>query len=233
LENNLIKKTDRMPFFASRQKFEAEISKRAAEACDQIMTQMGADLHDELVQKLVTFRLYMDRLDRSSTDPAEIKTIVIKMKSDFEQVNRTVKNISARLLPESKEGDTLIDMLKTLCQNMEHPGTGHIHFTNEGEPASMNELVQMHILRIVQELVQNAFKHSAAWHIWVRLRWLPERLAIEVEDDGSGFAKIPEFIGRLKKKNNTLKMRCQATGASIDYEQGQKGLLAKVWLNIG
>lgn len=220
-----------MPFFVSRKKFESEISKRAAEACDQVISQMGAELHDDLIQKLSVFRLYMDRIERSSTDPAEIETLVIKMKSDFEQVTRAVKNLSRRLLPVRMEGDTLIKMLETLCLTMEHPGTGHVHFSTEGDPVPMSEQVEMHVLRIAQELIQNAFKHSAAWHIWVRLQWQANKLAMEVEDDGSGFSRIPEFISRLKKKNNTLKMRSQAIGASIDYVQGTKGLLAKLVLH--
>lgn len=221
-----------MPFFVSRKNFELEVSKRTTEACDQVIAQMGAELHDDLIQKLSVFRLYMDRIERSSTNPAEIETLVIKMKSDFEQVTRAVKNLSRRLLPVRMEGDTLINMLEMLCHTMEHPGTGHIHFSTEGTLTPMNEQVEMHLLRIVQELIQNAFKHSAAWHIWVRLQWQADKLVIEVEDDGSGFSRIPEFISRLKKKNNTLKMRSQAIGASIDFTQGSKGLLAKLTLPI-
>lgn len=217
-----------MALFISQKKLESEISKRASEACDQIISEMGAEIHDDLIQKLSIFRLYIDRIERSSTDPIEIESLVIKMRTDFEQVVRTIKSISRRLLPVRMEGETLTDTLALLCQNMEQPGTGHIHFENNGMPVTIDTHIEMYILRIVQELIQNAFKHSAAWHIWVRLQWAAGTLIIEVEDDGSGFSKIPEFIGRLKKKNNTLKMRALAIGASIDYLQGENGLLAKI-----
>jgi hypothetical protein len=46
-----------MAFFISQTKLESEISKRAAEACDQIISEMGAELHDDLIQKLSIFRL--------------------------------------------------------------------------------------------------------------------------------------------------------------------------------
>jgi signal transduction histidine kinase len=115
---------------------------------------------------------------------------------------------------------------------MEQPGAAHIHFESDGTPQSIENQQEMYILRIVQELIHNAFKHSSAWHIWVRLKWDSSQLAIEVEDDGSGFSRIPEFISRLKKKNNTLKMRTLAIGASIDYLQGAKGLLARVRLRL-
>jgi signal transduction histidine kinase len=116
---------------------------------------------------------------------------------------------------------------------MEHPGTGHIHFENEGNPVSLEPQTERYLFRIVQELIHNAFKHSSAWHVWVRLNWEEAQLVIEVEDDGTGFSKIPEFIRRLKSKNNTLKVRASILGASIHYSQGKKGLLARVTLNMG
>jgi len=221
-----------MAIFLSDKKLEAEIAKRTADSCDQIISEMGAELHDDLIQKLSVFRLYLDRMERASSDQAEIQSLSIKMRTEFEQVIHVVRNISRRLLPLKMEGETLEKTLEMLCQNMEHPGTGHIHFENEGSPVPLENQVERYLFRIVQELIHNAFKHSSAWHIWVRLRWIPDKLVIEVEDDGTGFSKIPEFIERLKRKNNTLKLRSGIIGASLTYTQGQKGLLAKLLFSI-
>jgi signal transduction histidine kinase len=221
-----------MAIFLSQKKLEAEISKRTAEACDHIISEMGAELHDDLIQKLSVFRLYIDRMEKSANDHAEIESLSIKMRTEFDQVIHVVRNISRRLLPVKMEGDTLPKTLEMLCQNMEHPGTGHIHFNNEGSPKSLDTQVERYIFRIVQELIHNAFKHSSAWHVWVRMKWTSDQLLIEVEDDGSGFSKIPEFIERLRKKNNTLKLRASIIGATLTYTQGEKGLLASAVLNI-
>lgn len=219
-----------MAIFISKKKIEDEIAKRTAEACEHIISEMGAELHDDLIQKLSVFRLYIDRMERSSGDQAEIDSLSIKMRTEFEQVIRVVRNVSRRLLPAKMEGDTLDKTLQILCQNMEHPGTGHIHFENTGTARPLDPQTERYLFRIVQELIHNAFKHSSAWHIWVRLRWDPDRLLLEVEDDGTGFSKIPEFVERLKKKNNTLKLRTSIIGATINYTQGEKGLLARLTL---
>ena len=87
---------------------------------------------------------------------------------------------------------------------------------------------QTHLYRVIQELIHNAFKHSAAWHVWVQLKWEPNQLTLEVEDDGTGFHHLNEFIHRLRNKHNTLRIRSQVIGASITYHHGPKGLLAKV-----
>ena len=187
-----------MAIFISQKTLETEIERRTAEACEQIISEMGAELHDDLIQKLSIFRLYIDRMERSSGERAEIDALSIKMRSEFDQVIHVVRNISRRLLPAGIEGETLEKTIEILCQNMEHPGAGHIHFQSTGEPVRMNAQTERYLFRIVQELIHNAFKHSSAWHIWVRLEWQPTQLLIEVEDDGTGFSKIPAFIQRLK-----------------------------------
>jgi signal transduction histidine kinase len=115
---------------------------------------------------------------------------------------------------------------------MERPGAGNIHLSFKGEEASIDPANRLYILRIIQELIHNAFKHSSAWHIWVRVEWIHDVLLVEVEDDGAGFHKISEFIDTLKKKNNTLKMRSRTLGAALTYHQGSKGLLARLEYKI-
>ena len=220
-----------MAIFVSKKRLETEISKRVAETCEQVISEMGAELHDDLIQKLSVLRLYIDRIERGSADPAEIDALSIKLRTEFEQVIHVVRNISRRLLPPKKEGETLDKTLAMLCQNMEHPGTGHIHFHSDGTPFPLDAQAERYLFRIVQELIHNAFKHSSAWHIWVRLTWTSKRVFIEVEDDGTGFSKIPEFIHRLKSKNNTLKLRTSIIGATIQYSLGKKGLLAQLSVN--
>src|SRR5690606_1654849 len=162
----------------------------------------------------------------ASGDPAEINALAIKMRGEFEQITHAVRSISRRLLPARMEGEMLDKTLAMLCQNMEHPGTGHVHFENHGTPTPLPPQVEHYLFRIVQELIHNAFKHSSAWHVWVNLRWESDKLTINVEDDGTGFSKIPDFIRRLKRKHNTLRLRSGVIGAHIDYSQGERGLLA-------
>ena len=214
--------------FSSRKKIEDEIARRATEICDQIILEMGAELHDDLIQKLSIFRLYLDRLERAAQNPSETEALLINMRADFEGVVQSVRRISRKLLPEFANHDSLNTSIELLCKSLERPGFGNVYFECEGIEEKISPLSFSYLYRIVQELIHNAFKHSAAWHIWVRLVWQEKKLQIEVEDDGSGFNKISEFIDRLRKKNNTLRLRSQVIGAVVTYHHGKKGLLAKV-----
>src|SRR5688500_14622116 len=214
--------------FTSKKKLEHEISKRATEICDQIILEMGAELHDDLIQKLSIFRLYLDRLERSAHDTSQIEALLFNMRTDFESVIQHVRRITGKLLPEHAHHDQLSNSIELLCKSLERPGLRNIYFSTAGIEQNLSGNSRMYLYRIVQELIHNDFKHSSAWHVWVRINWETSKLLIEVEDDGSGFNKISEFIERLRKKSNTLKLRSQAIGALISYHHGSKGLLAKV-----
>ena len=216
------------PFFVSRQNLETEISRRVADACDQITSEMGAEIHDDLIQKLSVFRLYLDRLERSVNDPVEIERLLSGMRTDFENVTQSIRRISRQLMPVYTGGGSFKEEVQVLSQNMERPGAGNIHLSFKGEEELIDSVNRLYILRIIQELIHNALKHSSAWHIWVRIEWIDGVLRVEVEDDGAGFHKISEFIDTLKKKNNTLKMRSRTLGAALTYHQGLKGLLARL-----
>jgi signal transduction histidine kinase len=214
--------------FRSRSSFEAAASREAMDVCEHIIEEMGAELHDDLIQRLSVFRLYIDRLDRSRSDPAETASVIISMNADFQEIVQSIRRISRRLLPTKMADDSLQTTISMLCQNMERPGGGTIHFETFGPEQPIAESDAAYLFRIIQELIHNAIKHSSAWHIWVRLYWTTNRLFLEVEDDGTGFSRIQEFIGALGNKNNTLRMRTKTIGAEIQYLAGQKGLLAKV-----
>jgi len=219
-------------FFISQQKFDDEIARLASEICDHITAEMGAELHDDLIQKLSVIGLHLDRLDRSSHNRDELEKLLILMRVDFDLVVKSVRGISRKLMPVQSEGSSFQETIRVLCHNMEGPGFGNIHFEHTGIEQSIPSLSKNYLYRIIQELIHNSFKHSSAWHIWVRLNWNASGLLLEVEDDGTGFHKISEFIERLRKKHNTLKMRSQVIGAKITYHHGKKGLLAKVALRI-
>jgi len=214
--------------FRSRTTFEAAASREAMDACEHLIEEMGAEIHDDLVQRLSVFRLYIDRLDRSRNDPSETESIIINMNADFQEIVQSIRRISKRLLPTKLADDSFQTTISMLCQNMERPGGGTIHFEPYGPEQPIPESEAVYLFRIIQELIHNAIKHSSAWHIWVRLYWTNDRLFIEVEDDGTGFSRLQEFIGSLSSKTNTLRMRTKTIGAEIQYLSGQKGLLAKV-----
>ncbi|HTF20424.1 MAG TPA: ATP-binding protein [Chryseolinea sp.] len=207
---------------------EAEISRSATDACDHLMSEMGAEIHDDLVQKLSVMKLYLERLEPFSSLDPDFESILISMRTEYEHISQSVKRISRQLMPTRMEEESFSTTVELLCQNMENTRSANIHFSQDGFERPVPQLQYAHLYRIVQELLHNAFKHSFAWHVWVTLTWESSRLIIEVEDDGTGINNLTSLITRFRQKRNTLKMRCDLLGGSINYLKGERGLLARI-----
>src|SRR5262245_143109 len=110
-----------------------EVSHQAMEICEHVISEIGAEVHDDLMQKLSIFRLYLDRLDRAKSDPSAIASLIISMNADFSEVVQSVRRISRQLHPVKMGGEPLGKCIAMLCQNMERPGTSTIHLETTGQ----------------------------------------------------------------------------------------------------
>jgi signal transduction histidine kinase len=202
-----------------------EVVNELIERYENEILKMGADIHDDLIQKLTVYRLHVDKLEHVE-NILEVKIIADRMKTDFKNVVDSVRRITRRLLPEMEIG-SFTGMMRELCRREEKPGVAFIRFKSVGDEIPINESHQPHLLRIVQELINNATKHTLAWHIEVRLDWKPDEFHIEVEDDGKRFDDLAE---KMRKPGTfaTLRMRTSRIGAHIRFAQGFNGTKAIV-----
>ncbi|HLZ16347.1 MAG TPA: ATP-binding protein [Cyclobacteriaceae bacterium] len=215
----------------TRRNYDQQFARQTMEAYEQVAEAMGAEVHDDLIQKLTVFTLNIDKLERSVQHPKEVDSLILKMRSDLQEMVSSVRNISRNLMPSGVKGEKLSRDLGVLCENLERPDQGRVHYENFGEEIELGKIAKRYLHRIVQELVHNAFKHSSAWHVWVTLRWAGREMTLEVEDDGTAFHVMQDRIALLENKFNTLKMRSMAIGAELNYHQGAKGLLARLVLS--
>lgn len=216
-----------MLLFGNRRSFDVEVASKATQLCEEVISEMGAELHDDLIQKVSILKLCIDRLERSANDPVEVLKTTAKMRSDFDTIISSIRATSQRMLPTLPEANSLVTNVRLLCQNVENFNNAHIHPEFYGCEFELEANTNLYLFRIIQELVHNALKHSSAWHIWVRLHFEPQRLTIEVEDDGTGSTGT-NLLERLDKRRNTLNMRARALGAELSFHRGCKGLLARV-----
>jgi signal transduction histidine kinase len=116
---------------------------------------------------------------------------------------------------------------------MERPGVANIHPELTEAELRISQRNYHFLLRIIQELIHNAQRHSSAWHIWVRIINQNNQLIIEVEDDGTP-AGLHHSIEVLKGKRNSLRMRAISIGATLAYQQSPNGgLLVKINFPLG
>ena len=149
---------------------------------------IARELHDDVSQQLALLAIDLD-LMRGESQLARRRRVDHLVQGAFDRaqdVAKSVHDLSHRLHPGRLQIG-LVAALSGLERELSTQGL-KISFTHERVPAGLQADVTLCLFRVVQEALQNAHKHSAASHVFVRLRGNdPVGLVLTVTDDGVGF----------------------------------------------
>jgi signal transduction histidine kinase len=95
-----------------------------------------------------------------------------------------------------------------------------ISYEKSGAPFPINGNAAVHVYRVLQEALNNVARHSGAKKAWVRLRFGPDCLELEVEDRGAGFpaTRPRQGIGLV-----AMRERAELLSGSIAFERPDGG----------
>jgi signal transduction histidine kinase len=156
-----------------RARIARELHDIVAHAMSVMVLQVGAVRH-KLPQTLEEDRDALGRVEQAGrTALAEMRRLLGAMRSDGEGVE---------LGPQPG-----LDVLDSLIEDVIRAGLPvRVHV--EGEPFSLPRAIDLSAYRIVQEGLTNALKHAHASHADVTVRYRPDKVELEVADDGKGAA---------------------------------------------
>ena len=84
----------------------------------------------------------------------------------------------------------------------------------------MDSAIGIHVYRVLQEALNNIARHSGSRQAWVRLRFEPDALELEVEDHGRG---LGTKIGRQGLGLVAMRERAELVGGSIEFGRPREG----------
>lgn len=185
---------------------------------------VARDLHDSIGSKLSALKIiFANTQAKKEYDDSKINSILETSISELRQ-------ISYNLVPESLLKLGLEKALSDLCFTLRSEHVA-IEFHAYEIDNSMPLTTQTNIFRIVQELLNNALKHSKATQILVSCSQNTNRFYISIEDNGVGFdiSRIEENQG-LGIKN--IKSRIQLLKGSFDCESNSNGTSYNIELEV-
>jgi signal transduction histidine kinase len=152
-------------------------------------TRLAQDLHDTLEQTMTGIGLQLDlvgsQIPKAPTDALHHLKLARKlMKQGQLDVRQSVWGLRSRAMEEF----SLMSAL-TMHGRQVAGGAGiQIQVESSGEPVALSEIVEESLLRIGQEAITNAVKHSGARSIKMDLQFSPKAVVLQIRDDGRGFA---------------------------------------------
>ncbi|MET9258253.1 GAF domain-containing sensor histidine kinase [Streptomyces sp. NPDC003717] len=173
-------------------------------------SRLAHELHDAVSQKLFSLRLTAQAattlVDR---DPARAKTELKQITALAAEAADELRAAVVELRPAALDEDGLLATLRTQIQVLDRAHTARVTFASHGVkalPAAQEEAV----LRVAQEALHNALRHSGAAEVDVRLDRHGPGAVLRVTDDGGGFD--PRTVRRAGRHLGLVSMRDRAGG---------------------
>jgi signal transduction histidine kinase len=214
-EEALIKENDQLK----------QVLKDQQELLEEERVRIGHDLHDDLAQLLAGTRLALGNLRLEPTLSERNKSLLLRIDHDLNELLNRVQNIIWNLSPDALFEKGLSYALWKMCDQLKDLRSFHIEFLEMGKVKRLPRHVELLLFRIIQEIVNNAMRHSLAWHINMKLYWTDTQLRIEVKDDGIGKDKPSAERKGLGKGLPGIQKRAGLIGASVTTAPIAKGTL--------
>lgn len=215
------------------------LSERLVRLQDDERSEIARELHDELGPHLFAARArastLKDELAKAAPDLAKARTAVDLVNEQINDIQSTNRRVLLKLEPAGLRELGLISAIEGLVGRWQREQP-HIHLDlaiTDTMPL-LDHSRSLTIYRVVQEGLTNAFRHSGASRIGVRIAFpppagvqnsspaettLPHAIAVQIEDDGRGWTGIGEIGLGL----SAMRQRIHALGGDLSVGTGGAG----------
>jgi signal transduction histidine kinase len=197
------------------------MSRKLAEAQEKERNRIGRDLHDDICQRLGLLAIGLERIKEALPDS------VVKMTGGLDdlwkqvlQISTDTQALSHELHSSKLEYLGMVGAMRSFCNELGEQQKMKIEFKTHDLPSPLpSSEVSLCLLRVLQEALHNAAKHSGVRHFNVQLWGTTDEIHLTVSDSGAGFdaqaAKQGRGLGlssmeeRLRLINGELSIESQ------------------------
>jgi two-component system sensor histidine kinase UhpB len=201
-----------------------ESARAALAAEERERARIARELHDEIGQALTAVMLQLERTGRQADEAvrADVATARESVRASLEEV----REIARRLRPEALDDLGLASALAALTLDVSRrTGLRIERRIAPGLPALSPE-EELVVYRVAQEGLTNVARHAGAERAWIALEGREGEVALEVRDDGHGFAPLVEGAGLRGMRERAL-----LVGADLAVDPGPgKGTVVRLKL---
>ncbi|HLI92559.1 MAG TPA: ATP-binding protein [Puia sp.] len=192
---------------------EEKFARKIVEVREEERTYLGHELHDNVIQIMISARLHLDGLKPKTDDERAMKSRATSLiLSAIEESRRLSRQLAASQLKNSG----LLTAIAQLLNDLRSTGRFNIKFNSSLDIDTeyhLSEEKKVALYRIVQEELSNIIRHSRARNIRVNIMQNNSGVILYTFDDGIGFdlKQAPKGMGLASIRN-----RAQVLNGIVD-----------------
>ncbi|MFD3617543.1 sensor histidine kinase [Streptomyces sp. NPDC058676] len=178
---------------------------------------LAREVHDTLTQGFASISLLLDAarddLPPNSSAARRVEQAMRTARDNLAESRRLVQ----ALRPAPLDRTHLAEAVRELTARLTEETGIEAYAVVTGEPIALPPGSEGELLRVVQEALTNARRHAHAVSVSVTLSYLGDLLAIDIQDDGTGFAPAARHAGIGL---TTMRERIAALDGTFAVESG-------------
>lgn len=195
---------------------------------------IAADLHDDVGPLLATARLYLNE-NLVHLDQASQVQSIMSAKQIIDDAIQLIRNISHSMMPPTLKNFGLESAVSDMFQKLNGSGTLNASVRFHDYKTRLKLEQELHIFRVIQELINNIIKHSNAGFIHLTQNANATHSYFRLHHDGRGivqteFERLNQVANGLGLKN--IASRIKVLHGNIYFEIDPSHTYFKVTLEI-
>jgi PAS domain S-box-containing protein len=164
------------------------MTRKLLEAQEQERARIARELHDDMGQRLAILAIELDQLRTAHADlPRGVRDQIDELQQQTKDISTDLQALSQELHSSKLEYLGLLGSLKSWCGEFGKRQQLQVDFKSRDVRGSPPQDISLCLLRVLQEAVHNAAKHSGARRIEVQLAEDSGEIHLIVSDLGKGF----------------------------------------------
>ena len=192
----------------------SELAQKLIATQESTLRYISRELHDEFGQILTAIGSMIGRAGAHAPEGSPLRGELQEVREIAQETLDRVRSLSQALHPVMLDEAGLLATIDWYLPTLERQSGIAIFYEKQGEAFDLSNTASVQIYRVLQEALNNVIRHSGSKQAWVRLRFLPARLELEVEDHGVGLSARPgkQGIGLV-----AMRERAELMGGKISF----------------
>ena len=194
-----------------------------ARAIEAERSRIARDLHDGILQTLLSIEIQLDVLRRRvPVAPDQSVNALANLQQTVKNEAAELRQIVTDLRPLRVQSADLVDLMRGFAERYRNESTIALDLLVDSTQLRAPDRVCREIFQIYREALNNIKKHAKASHVVVKLSQDDSRLVLVVDDNGEGFSFAGRFTGdeldRLRLGPISIKERSRTVGGVLTVE---------------
>ncbi len=194
-----------------------------ARAIESERARIAHDLHDGVLQTLLSFLIQLDVLRRKLPEsPDRVATELAGLQQTLRHESEELRRLVTDLRPLRVQSADLVDLMRGFGDRFRNESGVALDLLADSLAMQVPDRVCRELFQIYREALHNIKKHAKATHVVVKLWQHEDKVILVVDDNGQGFSFAGRFtsdeLDRLRLGPISIKERTRTIGGVLTIE---------------